>query len=90
MANKLEIENEFTAWVNADPARKAKYGNALNLIKKGYEDMADYSVAMAYLQEALGGPELHMFAFRTSNLLEKLSKKDTLSDDKKEKIREAS
>ena len=88
MANKLEIENEFTAWVNADPARKAKYGNALNLIKKGYEDMADYSVAMAYLQEALGGPELHMFAFRTSNLLEKLSKKDTLSDDKKEKIRE--
>ena len=29
MGEKERIEREFTAWVNADPARKAKYGNAL-------------------------------------------------------------
>ena len=36
---KLKIENDFTKWVNADDARKAKYGEALNYIKKGYEEV---------------------------------------------------
>ena len=63
MGEKEKIEREFTAWVNADPARKAKYGNALTLIKEGYEAMHPYNVAMSYMQEAaLQGPEVPLFA----------------------------
>ena len=38
---KLAIEKEFTTWVNSDPARKAKYGEALNSIAKSYQSAAD-------------------------------------------------
>lgn len=38
---KLKIENDFTNWVNADDARKAKYGEALKYIKEGYAEVED-------------------------------------------------
>ena len=31
---KQQIENQFNKWVAADPDRKAKYGEALNMIKQ--------------------------------------------------------
>ena len=65
--NKEAIEREFTAWVNADPARKATYGEVLPMIRQGYEDIKEYSVATAYAQEALAGPEAHLFAYRSGN-----------------------
>jgi hypothetical protein len=34
---KREFEKEFTAWVNGDPDRKAKYGNILEDVEKNYE-----------------------------------------------------
>ena len=72
MGEKEKIEREFTAWVNADPARKAKYGNALTLIKEGYEAMHPYNVAMSYMQEAgLQGAEVPLFAFQVGNTLER-------------------
>ena len=78
MGEKEKIEREFTAWVNADPARKAKYGNALTLIKEGYEAMHPYNVAMSYMQEAaLHGPEVPLFAFQVANTLEKALDADT-------------
>ena len=78
MGEKEKIEREFTAWVNADPARKAKYGNALTLIKEGYEAMHPYNVAMSYMQEAaLQGPEVPLFAFQMANTLEKALDADT-------------
>lgn len=83
MGQKQQIEKDFTTWVNADPARKAKYGEALNLIRQGYEDMRNYSIAMSYLQEALAGPELHMFALRMSALLKEYSQ-DSTSAERKE------
>lgn len=70
MGEKEKIEREFTTWVNADPARKAKYGNALNLIKEGYAAMHPYNEAMNYIQEAgLQGAESPLFAVRVSNTL---------------------
>lgn len=70
MGEKEKIEREFTAWVNADPARKAKYGNALTMIKEGYEAMHPYNEAMNYMQEAgLQGAESPLFAVRVSNTL---------------------
>ena len=72
MGEKEKIEREFTAWVNADPARKAKYGNALTLIKEGYEAMHPYNVAMSYMQEAgLQGAEVPLFALQVGNTLER-------------------
>ncbi len=70
MGEKEKIEREFTAWVNADPARKAKYANALTMIKEGYEAMHPYNEAMNYMQEAgLQGAESPLFAVRVSNTL---------------------
>jgi len=73
---KLAIEKEFTAWVNSDPARKAKYGEALNSIAKSYQSVDD-KVAMEYSREALlGGPEVFRFSMGIGSLYEELKGND--------------
>jgi hypothetical protein len=73
VAQKKELEDEFTTWVNANAERKAKYGEALTLIKKGYQD-TEASVARQYaIESLLMGPEIFMFirgAFPLAGLLE--------------------
>lgn len=72
MGEKEKIEREFTAWVNADPGRQAKYGKVLAMIKEGYEAMHSYNEATSYMQEAaLQGSEVPLFAFRVSSTLER-------------------
>ncbi len=62
LAQKKELEDEFTIWVNADENRKAKYGEALDLIKNNYQDI-EASKARQYMVEALlMGPEIFLFA----------------------------
>jgi len=48
---KERIEDQFNKWVVADPARKARYGDALNLIRTSIEGMAPYENAQQYLSE---------------------------------------
>lgn len=72
MGNKQQIEREFAEWVNADAARKAQYGTVLDDIRKGYDDIREYSVANAYAQEALAGPEAHLFAVQFGRGVEKM------------------
>ncbi len=36
---KVELEDRFTSWVSANPARKAKYGQALPDIEKGFDNI---------------------------------------------------
>jgi hypothetical protein len=50
-AKKQELENQFNAWVAADPARKAKYGEALNMIKNSVEGRAEFANAQQYVGE---------------------------------------
>ena len=50
-AKKQEIEKQFNSWVAADPARKAKYGEALNMIKTAIEGRAEFANAQQYLSE---------------------------------------
>ncbi len=50
---KVQEEQSFSAWVNADPARKAKYGEALNLVKEGVEGNNNYSHVIQYISESL-------------------------------------
>lgn len=71
---KIAIENDFTNWINSDPSRKAKYGEALGNIDKSYQS-ADDKVAYEYAREALlGGAEIFRFSFGISSLYEELQK----------------
>jgi hypothetical protein len=57
-AKKEEIENQFNKWVAATPDRKAKYGEALNMIKTAIEGRAENYNALQYLNECIRGCEL--------------------------------
>jgi len=51
-AKKEEIENQFNKWINENPDKKAKYGEALNLIKNAIEKRAEYANAQQYISES--------------------------------------
>ena len=57
-AKKEAIENQFNTWVVADPQRKAKYGEVLNMIKTSIEGRAEFYNAMQYINECMSGCEL--------------------------------
>ena len=48
---KQQIENQFNTWVATDPDRKAKYGEALNMIRTSIEGRAEYQNAQQYISE---------------------------------------
>lgn len=82
MGQKEAIEKEFTAWVNADAARKAKYGEVLPVIQKAYGELYRYTLAGNYGSEALGGPEAHLFAIDMGNTIHVLCDEKTSAEDK--------
>jgi hypothetical protein len=51
IAKKQELEKQFNSWVAADQARKAKYGEALNIIKTAIEGRAEFLNAQQYSSE---------------------------------------
>lgn len=51
--DKQKIENEFTAWVNADPGRRNRYGNVLSEIESAYKVMSDYTLQRWYYVESI-------------------------------------
>src|SRR5450759_4856490 len=57
-AKKEELESQFNKWVVATPERKAKYGEALNMIKTAVEGRAESYNALQYINECLQGCEL--------------------------------
>ena len=70
---KQVIENNFTHWVNANPARKEKYGDALSLIQTSIEGRKDFNNAIQYLSECLlRGSEIISFAGRSTSLVRQL------------------
>jgi hypothetical protein len=60
---KVKIEQDLTAWINADATRKAKYGEYLSLLEKGYAERAKYEKTSVYLQEAAFGVEFMDIGF---------------------------
>jgi len=81
-AKKEELENQFNKWVVASPDRKAKYGEALNMIKTATEGRAEYYNAVQYLNECIQGCELlsmNQVATLLINTL-KSGDKQTISD----------
>jgi hypothetical protein len=70
---KQKIEDQFNIWVNAEPERKAKYGEALNLIRSSIEGMAEFLNAQQYLNECFTrGCELLGFNRYSSELMSAL------------------
>ncbi|MDP2337917.1 MAG: S46 family peptidase [Bacteroidota bacterium] len=85
LEKKKQLEDQFTKWVNADQQRKAKYGEALNLISSAYKELND-ETAYEYMSEAmLRGPEIFNFAYQTHPLYDILK-----SDKKSEQVNLAS
>jgi len=76
-AKKEEIENQFNKWVAETPERKAKYGEALNMIKTAVEGRAEYYNALQYLNECMQGCELVGFNRSITGLVAALKANDT-------------
>jgi hypothetical protein len=67
---KKAIEDQFAAWVNAKPKRKAKYGSTLNLFEEAYKASDAYVESDVFVIEAgLTGADLTLFAFRFDRLM---------------------
>ena len=45
---KLELENKFSEWVNADPARVEEYGNVLNTLAETYALLSEVSASVYF------------------------------------------
>ena len=72
LEKKKQLEDKFTQWVNADAQRKAKYGDALNMIADAYKNLDD-EIAFEYMIESMvRGPEIFYFAYRTRPLYDAL------------------
>lgn len=70
IGTKEELEAEFQQWADSDPARKAKYGGALNMIKDGYAQTDRTAVGGTYVVEGgLLGADAVLFTYRMSNQL---------------------
>lgn len=74
---KQAEEREFAAWVNANAARKARYGKVLNDLEENYAAIFPYSKSASFLTEALlSGNEMP----RIASTIETLSKRITDTD----------
>jgi hypothetical protein len=79
---KVALENRFTKWMNADPEREAKYGQALPDIEKAYDILKTYNLSRRYFREAISrGSEILGFAGRFGTL-----RKQMEEDAEQEKI----
>lgn len=81
---KVAEQDIFTAWVNANGARKAKYGNALELIEKAVAERRPAARELQYIKECLLNVESFQLAIAANDILaSKLS-----AQEKSEKLRE--
>ena len=69
---KKQQEEELMAWVNADQARKGKYGDVITLLENGYKERAKFEKANTYMQEAAFGSEMIIMGFRMMGLKNQL------------------
>jgi len=76
IAQKEAEEKELTEWINANPQRKAKYGNALPEMERIYKKLKVYNLATVYFEEtALYGSEVIPFAGKFEKMVQMFSRK---------------
>ncbi len=75
---KKRVEADFMAWLDPDPVRTAKYGNALPLIEEAYATISNYNVTRYYYSEGINrGSEILGYANRFDKLRQLLTDKKT-------------
>lgn len=85
---KIELEKQFTAWVEADTERKSLYGNVLDKISSAYKELYALETAKNYYNDGIRrGSEIFSMAgaFRKYNTEAKDGK---ISDDQKKYLTE--
>ena len=76
-AEKQQIENQFNTWVAADASRRAKYGEALNMIRTSIDGRAEFANAQQYISECfMQGCELLRMNQVASMLIAALKSED--------------
>jgi len=87
---KEATELEFTTWVNQNPDRIARYGEALSNIQKAEAVKKDYILPRTYFFEAIYGADINKLffkVFRLNNMLtQQKDDKKTMSDEEKEDL----
>ncbi len=77
MGIKRDNEKRFLDWVNENEERKEIFGEAMEIFERVYAQRRDLAETRMYMIEGLlSGPELPMFAFRQTVLLDALNSKD--------------
>jgi hypothetical protein len=77
-AKKQQIEDQFNTWVVANPDRKAKYGEALNMIRTSIEGRAEYQNARQNISECFDqGCEILSLNMVASTLVNALKAEDS-------------
>jgi hypothetical protein len=90
LEEKQAQEAAFTQWLDQDASRKAKYGDALNLIVDGYRALDPFNVPMTYMSEAVfQGPEIISLAMRSGMLMETMKKMKEAKGEEKKKLEES-
>ncbi len=75
---KQQIENQFNTWIEADAGRKAKYGEALNMIRSSVEGRAEYANAQQYISECFNqGCEILSLNMVASTMINALNAGDS-------------
>jgi len=75
-AKKEVIEKQFSSWVMGTSDRKAKYGEALNMIRTSIEGRAEFYNARQYLNECIQGCELLRMNYLAETLMKILKLED--------------
>ncbi len=76
-SRKKSEEQAFKKWANADPKRKATYGNVIDLYEEGFKTLNQYKMSQVYLvEEAIIGIEGLLYSYRFSGLLDSMSDED--------------
>ena len=84
--NKIQSEQEFTNWVNADVDRKNKYGKLLNEFEKTYKQYNPIDLSYIFYSEAGFGIELLKYANGYYPLIMKVSVENPSPDDLKKLV----
>lgn len=85
--DKKAIEDQFTAWVNKDPKRVAKYGTTIQMLEEAYTSTDAGIKSSVYVIEAgLRGADISLFGFRVGSYV---SAMETTEDEMEEALKKA-
>jgi hypothetical protein len=75
---KIQLENDFSVWVNENEKRKEEYGQILPKFKELYAALSPYEIARNYYFESIYGLEILRFSGEFMKLYELNKTDDTL------------